>query len=56
MAAMHWQLRHAVPAPDCDMTTAAFMGLKRAALPWLWRFSSFGQNYVYRYVEVEPEV
>ena len=32
MAAMHWQLRHAVPAPDCDMTTAAFMGLKRAAL------------------------
>ena len=32
MAAMHWQLRHAVPAPDRDMATTAFMGLKRTAL------------------------
>jgi hypothetical protein len=32
MAAMHWQLRHAVPAPDRDMTTPALMDLKRTAL------------------------
>jgi hypothetical protein len=27
MAAMHWQLRYAVTAPDCDMTTALAAGL-----------------------------
>ena len=32
MAAVHWQLRHAVPALDRDVTTIAFMGLKRTAL------------------------
>jgi hypothetical protein len=30
MAAMHWQLRYAVTAPDRDMTTAAFIKKKSA--------------------------
>jgi hypothetical protein len=25
-----WQLRHAIPAPDCDMTTTAFMSVTTA--------------------------
>jgi hypothetical protein len=41
MAAMHWQLRHAVPPPDCDMTATAFMGLKR-------RRDGIVQNLYYR--------
>ena len=32
MAVMDWQLLHAVSVPDCDITTGAFMGFKRAAL------------------------
>ena len=32
MSAVYWQLRHAVPALDRDVTTTAFMDLKRTAL------------------------
>jgi hypothetical protein len=38
---MHWQLRHAVSAPNCDMTTTAFGTERRSLSKSFWGISRF---------------